>query len=264
MPRTLEIAIREAVGKRGVSVGVIPGDVALQKASDAPLPKAASLLPPQPVMVPTDADLDRLAAMLSGDSQVTILCGSGCIGAHAELLALGERLKAPMVHAMRGKEHVEWDNPYDAGMTGLIGVSSGYYAMRECDVLLMLGTDFPYRQFYPNGHGVRIAQVDTRPENLGRRTAVDLGLVGDVKATLRSLLPRLKHKQDDTHLTRAQRHYAMARRELDDLAKSNPVRGVIHPQQVAKAISDRAAPDAIFTCDVGRSSRCQATVASPC
>jgi pyruvate dehydrogenase (quinone) len=149
-------------------------------------------------------------------------------------------------------------------MTGLIGVSSGYYAMRECDVLLMLGTDFPYRQFYPNGHGVRIAQVDTRPENLGRRTAVDLGLVGDVKATLRSLLPRLKHKQDDTHLTRAQRHYAMARRELDDLAKSNPVRGVIHPQQVAKAISDRAAPDAIFTCDVGRSSRCQATVASPC
>ena len=92
---------------------------------------------------------------------MTILCGSGCQGAHDELLALGERLKAPMVHAMRGKEHVEWDNPYDVGMTGLIGFSSGYYAMLDCDVLLMLGTDFPYRQFYPEGHGVRIAQVDT-------------------------------------------------------------------------------------------------------
>ena len=251
MPRTLEIAIREAVGRCGVSVVVIPGDVALQKASDAPLPKAASLLPPRPVIAPTDPDLDRLAAMLNGGSRVTFLCGSGCTGAHDELLALGERLKAPMLHAMRGKEHVEWDNPYDVGMTGLIGFSSGYYAMLDCDVLLMLGTDFPYRQFYPNGHGVHIAQVDIRPENLGRRTAIDLGLVADVKVTLQALLPRLEQKYDDTHLTRAQRHYALVRRELDDLAKGNPARDVIHPQQVAKAISDRAAPDAIFTCDVG-------------
>jgi len=251
MPRTLEVAIREAVGKRGVSVVVIPGDVALQKASDAPPPKLASLLPPQPVMAPAEADLERLAAMLNGQSSVTILCGSGCAGAHAELLALGDRLKAPMVHAMRGKEHVEWDNPYDVGMTGLIGFSSGYYAMLDCDVLLMLGTDFPYRQFYPNGVGVRIAQVDFRPEHIGRRTAIDLAVVGDVKATLQALLPRLKNNRDDTHLTQAQRHYAKARRELDDLAKGNPRRDIIHPQQVAKAISDHAAPDAIFTCDVG-------------
>jgi pyruvate dehydrogenase (quinone) len=126
MPRTLEMAIRKAVGRRGVSVIVIPGDVALQRAPDAPMPNSASLLPPQPVMAPSDADLGRLAAMLNGGSRVTILCGSGCAGAHDELVRLGERLKAPMVHAMRGKEHVECENPYDVGMTGLIGVSSGY------------------------------------------------------------------------------------------------------------------------------------------
>ena len=251
MPRTLEIAIREAVGRRGVSVVVMPGDVALQPASLAPSPKIAGLLPPQPVIVPPEADLDRLAAMLNGQGRITVLCGSGCAGAHDELLALGERLKAPMVHAMRGKEHVEWDNPYDVGMTGLIGFSSGYYAMVDCNVLLMLGTDFPYRQFYPNGSDARIAQIDIRPEHIGRRTAVDLGLVGDVKMTLQALLPRLKDKHDDSHLTQARRHYAKARRELDDLAKGNPRRDIIHPQQVAKAISDHAAPDAVFTCDVG-------------
>src|SRR6202035_2203596 len=123
-------------------------------------------------------------------------------------LALGNKLKAPMVHALRGKEHVEWDNPYDVGMTGLIGFSSGYYAMLDCDILLMLGTDFPYRQFYPRGSGVRIAQVDIRPENIGKRTAVDLGVVGDVKATIIALLPLLKEKCHDSHLAQARKHYA--------------------------------------------------------
>jgi pyruvate dehydrogenase (quinone) len=248
MPRTLEVAIREAVGKRGVSVVVIPGDVALQPAADAPLPKVAALLPPQPVMVPATGDLESLAAMLNDGRRVTILCGSGCAGAHDELMAVGERLKAPMVHAMRGKEHVEWDNPYDVGMTGLIGFSSGYYAMLDCDVLLMLGTDFPYRQFYPQGGDARIAQVDIRPEHLGRRAAIDLGLVGDVRATLRAVLPLLEQKRDDAHLRRAQEHYARSRKQLDALAAGGRL---IHPQQVAKAISDHAAEDAIFTCDVG-------------
>jgi pyruvate dehydrogenase (quinone) len=250
MPRTLEVAIREAVGKRGASVVVIPGDVALQPASDAPAAKVGGLLPLAPVVTPSRHELDRLAALLNGDSRVTILCGSGCRGAHDELLLLGERLKAPMVHALRGKEHVEWDNPYDVGMTGLIGFSSGYYAMRDCDFLLMLGTDFPYRQFYPEG-GVRIAQVDLRPENIGRRTAVDLGVVGDVRATLVALLPLLDQKRDGTHLAQAQQHYAKARKALDDLAVGTPGKRLIHPQQIAKAISDQAAEDAVFTCDVG-------------
>ena len=251
MPRALEIAIREAVGRRGVSVLVLPGDVALQPASDAPPIKAAGLLPAAPVVTPSKQDLERLAALLNGESRVTILCGSGCQGAHNELLALGERLKAPMVHALRGKEHVEWDNPYDVGMTGLIGFSSGYYAMLDCDVLLMLGTDFPYRQFYPQGSGVRIAQVDIRAENIGRRTAVDLAVVGDVRSTIEALLPLLQQKRDGAHLAQAQQHYARARKALDDLAAGTPGKGLIHPQQVAKAISDHATKDAVFTCDVG-------------
>jgi len=251
MPRALEVAIRQAVGKRGVSVVVMPGDIALQPASDAPPVKVAGLLPATPVVTPTKTELDRLAAMLNSDNRVTILCGSGCQGAHSRLLAVGERLKAPMVHALRGKEHVEWENPYDVGMTGLIGFSSGYYAMLDCDVLLMLGTDFPYRQFYPQEAGVRIAQVDIRAGNIGRRAQVDLGVVGDVEATLTALLPLLEQKRDDTHLARAREHYARARKALDDLAVGTPGKGLIHPQQVAKAISDHAAEDAVFTCDVG-------------
>jgi pyruvate dehydrogenase (quinone) len=251
MPRSLEIAIREAVGKRGVSVIVMPGDVALQKASDASVPRIDVLLPAAPIVAPQNQELDRLAALLNGAGRVTILCGSGCAGAHDELLALGERLKAPMVHALRGKEYVEWENPYDVGMTGLIGFSSGYYAMLDCDVLLMLGTDFPYRQFYPKETGVRIAQVDLRAEQIGRRAALDLSVVGDVRTTLRALLPLLTKKPDDGRLARAQAHYAKARRQLDDLATGSPGKQPIHPQQVARAISEMAAEDAVFTCDVG-------------
>ena len=251
MPRVLEVAMRKALGKRGVSVVVIPGDIALQPAVPRAPPKSAGLLPPTPVVTPAQQDLNRLAALLNSEKRVTLLCGSGCAGAHDELLALGERLKAPMVHTMRGKEHVEWDNPYDVGMTGLIGFASGYYAMLDCDVLLMLGTDFPYRQFYPQGGGVQIAQVDIRGEHIGRRAATDLAVVGDVRSTLQVLLPLLEQEQDDTHLTQAQGHYAKARERLDDLASGKSGRRPIHPQQIAKVIGDRSAADAIFTCDVG-------------
>jgi len=251
MPRTLEMAIHAAVSKRGVAVVVIPGDVALQSASGAPLPKARGLLPAEPAVAPADADLDGLAALLNGDARVTMLCGSGCQGAHEQLLSLAERLKAPIVHALKGKEHVEWDNPYDVGMTGLIGFSSGYYAMLDCDVLLMLGTDFPYRQFYPRGDAVRIAQVDQRGEVIGRRTPVDVGVVGDVRATIDALLPRLKEKRDGRHLDQAREHYRKARKDLDELAVGRHGKPPIHPQQIAKVISDCAAEDAVFTCDVG-------------
>ena len=250
MPRTLEIAIREAVGKRGVSVVVLPGDVALQASVASSLPDLGSLLPTPPVVVPAKEDLDRLAALLNANSRITLLCGSGCQGAHDELLTLGQRLMAPMVHAMRGKEHVEWENPYDVGMTGLIGFSSGYYAMLDCEVLLMLGTDFPYRQFYPEGRDVRIALVDLRAEQIGRRARVDVGVVGEVRTTIQALLPLLRPKTNDMHLRKARDHYASSRRSLDELAASTDRPG-IHPQQVAKAISDHASDDAMFTCDVG-------------
>jgi pyruvate dehydrogenase (quinone) len=251
MPRVLEIAIREAVTKRGASVVVIPGDVALQGAVDAPLPTREALIPATPVVKPAARDLKTLATLLNGAPRVTLLCGSGCAGAHDLLLALGERLKAPMVHALRGKEHVEWDNPYDVGMTGLIGFSSGYFAMLDTDVLLMLGTDFPYRQFYPNGSRARLAQVDIRGENIGRRAAVDVAVVGDVRATLEGLLPLLKEKSDDSHLKQARHHYAKARKGLDELAHGSAGSRLIHPQQIAKALSDHATADAIFSCDVG-------------
>jgi pyruvate dehydrogenase (quinone) len=251
MPRTLELAITGAIGKRGVSVVVIPGDVALQQASGYPIAKPAGLSPPVPIVVPAQSDLERIASVLNSGKRVTILCGSGCAGAHDELLQLAEKLKAPIVHTLRGKEHVEWDNRYDVGMTGLIGVSSGYYAMLDCDVLLLLGTDFPYRQFYPDGKNAQVVQIDIRAEQLGRRTGIDLGAIGDVKATVPRLLPLVEPNRDDSHLLRARRHYTKSREELDQLASGTRGKSLIHPQQVVKAISDRAAADAVFTCDVG-------------
>ncbi len=249
MPRTLEIAIREAVSKRGVSVVTIPGNVAMLPAVDSPPSKTASLLPVAPLVTPANSELAKLAEMLNGSRRITVLCGSGCQGAHDQLISVCERLNAPVVHALRGKEHVEWDNPYDVGMTGLIGFSSGYYAMLDCDFLLMLGTDFPYRQFYPQELGVRIAQVDIRAAHIGRRVPVDLGIVGDVRTTLQALLPLLQQNSDAGHLAQARSHYLKARKGLDDLAA--PGRRGIHPQQIAKALSDQAADDAVFTCDVG-------------
>ena len=250
MPRSLEIAIREAVGKRGVSVIVIPGDVALQAAFDAPTPTSIDLLPSTPTVLPKADDIAELAELLNGADRVTLLCGSGCEGAHDQVVALAGKLKSPIVHALRGKEHVEWDNPYNVGMTGLIGFSSGYYAMNDCDLVLMLGTDFPYRQFYPQGTA-KIVQIDIRPEQLGRRAPIARGLVGDIAATIDALLPFLEERSDERFLQQAIVHYAKTRKGLDDLAKGTPRTKLIHPQQVAKTISDLAAEDAVFTCDVG-------------
>ena len=248
MPRMLDTAIRSAVGHRGVSVLVIPGDVAMLK-SDASPTLGAALLPAPSAVVPRDADLDALAALLNGGERVTLFCGRGCAGAHAPLMRLADALKSPIVHALGGKEHVEWDNPYDVGMTGLIGFSSGYHAMMDCDVLLMLGTDFPYRQFFPTDS--RIAQVDLLPENLGRRCKLDLGIVGDVASTIGALLPRLDPKADGSHLQKSLANYVKAREGLDDVATGEAGHEPIHPQFVAKLVSEIAADDAVFTADVG-------------
>src|SRR5258708_7427205 len=250
MPRSLAIAIREAVGKCGVSVVVMPGDVALQAAIDAPVPTSVDLLPPMPSIVPKADDISELAALLNGADRITMLCGSGCEAAHDQVVALAGKLKSPIVYALRGKEHVEWDNPYSVGMTGLIGFSSGYYAMNDCDLVLMLGTDFPYRQFYPQGTA-KIVQIDIRPEQLGRRAPIARGFVGDIAATIDALLPFLDERSDERFLQQAIVHYVKTRKGLDDLAKGTPRTKLIHPQQVAKAISDLPAEDAVFTCDVG-------------
>ena len=187
--------------------------------------------------------------MLDSAERVTLFCGRGCAGAHAELMQLAETLKSPIVHALGGKEHVEYDNPYDVGMTGFVGFSSGYAAMHACDMLLLLGTDFPYKQFLPTDCWV--AQIDIRPENLGRRCKLDLGVVGDVRLTIEALLSQLKTKTERRHLDNALGHYKGAREGLDALAQGTPGRKPIHPQYLARVISEQASEDAIFTADVG-------------
>jgi pyruvate dehydrogenase (quinone) len=246
LPQILNRAIRVAIAKRGVAVVVIPGDVAL-KPLDAKIPHW--LVPTKPLLRPQDEDIRDLASLLNRGSRITLFCGAGCADAHDEVVELAARLKAPIVHAFRGKEYLEFDNPYDVGMTGLVGFTSGYAAMKNCDTLLLLGTDFPYRAFYPEH--ARIAQVDIRPEALGNRCSLELGLLGGVKETLEALLPVLTTKTDTAHLDAALADYAKARKNLDSLAESGPHSSVIHPQYVMRLASELAAEDAIFTCDVG-------------
>ena len=249
LPYVLENAIRAAVGRRGVAVVAIPGDVALREAPRRAPSTARGLTVSVPRCVPEASEVEALAAMLNKAGRVTLFCGRGCAGAHAELMKLAEALKSPIVHALGGKEHVEYDNPYDVGMTGFIGFSSGYAAMHACDMLLMLGTDFPYKQFFPTD--CQVAQVDIRPESLGRRCKLDLGVVGDVRATIEALLPLLKVKAERRHLDDAISHYKSARDGLDALARGTPGRKPVHPQYLAKIVSEQAAEDAVFTFDVG-------------
>lgn len=247
IPRVLDIAMRTAISLRGVSVIVLPGDVALQDAvSSRPI---TPLEQSKTVVCPTKEEIARLAEVLNSAQKVTILGGAGCAGAHSELIEVAGLLQAPIVHAMRGKEFIEYDNPYDVGMTGLLGFSSGYYAMMDSDLLLMLGTDFPYQQFYPP-HAT-IIQVDIRGEQIGRRTKVDLGLIGDVRQTLIALKPMLNQKSDKGHLRASLDHYRKTRKELDSYAVGETGHTPIHPQYVARMINELAADDAIFTCDVG-------------
>jgi pyruvate dehydrogenase (quinone) len=247
MPRVLAIAMRTAITKRGVAVVVIPGDIALR---ECPAPAISlGILESASTIRPSDGELRKAAEILNGARRITILGGAGCEGAHDELVAVAQRLKAPVVHAMRGKEFIEYDNPFDVGMTGLLGFSSGYHAMMNCEVLLMLGTDFPYQQFYPRN--AEIIQVDIRGEQIGRRTPVSLGLIGKVKDTLEALTPLLEENTDGSYMDKCISHYHQARRGLDDLAVGEPGRIPIHPQYVAKIVDELASEDAVFTCDVG-------------
>ncbi|HXQ33066.1 MAG TPA: ubiquinone-dependent pyruvate dehydrogenase, partial [Anaerolineales bacterium] len=247
MPRVLEIAMQTAISRRGVAVIALPGDVALQTAvEDKP---RLHFPTPQPSVCPSEDEINTLADLLNRSKRITILGGAGCAGAHAELIELAGKLQAPIVHALRGKEFIEYDNPFDVGMTGLLGFSSGYHAMMNCDVLLMLGTDFPYQQFFPKD--ATIVQIDLRGEQLGRRSRVDYGFIGDTKTTLGSLLPKLEQNQNDEHLSRSLEHYRKARKGLDDLAVGHPGKKPIHPQFVTHVVNQLASEDAIFTCDVG-------------
>jgi pyruvate dehydrogenase (quinone) len=247
MPRILEIAIQTATSRRGVSVVSIPGDVALlNSVEDGP---RLHFLPPKPSICPSGEEIETLANLLNGSRNITILAGAGCAGAHTELIQLAAKLNAPIVHAMRGKEFIQYDNPYDVGMTGLLGFSSGYRAMMTCDLLLMIGTDFPYQQFFPKD--ATIVQIDIRGEQLGRRTKVDYGFVGDTKTTLLSLLPKLRQNKHEKHLKASLEDYQKARKGLNELATDGSGKKPIHPQYVVRLLDELAADDAIFSCDVG-------------
>ncbi|MGA2812789.1 MAG: ubiquinone-dependent pyruvate dehydrogenase [Candidatus Acidiferrum sp.] len=247
MPRTAQAAIHAATNKRGVAVLVIPGDVALASVSGEYPPH--DLRAVRSLIRPVDSDLEELARLLNSSQKCTLFCGAGCSGAQEEVLALAETLQSPVAHSLRGKEHVEWDNPYDVGMTGLIGFPPGYRAMMNCDALLMLGTDFPYDNFYPTK--TKIAQIDIRGGNIGRRARLDLGLLGDVRETVRALLPKLEKKKKSSHLRNAVEDYAELRGKLDKHVETLSKDDGIHPQHLATVLSELADENAIFTTDTG-------------
>ena len=247
MPEILYRAMNTAIGKQGVAVLVLPGDVAL---SEAPAASPRHWVAEQPQRVaPTSTEIDRLVGRLNQAKAPAILAGAGCAGAHTELVSVAKALKAPIVHALRGKEYVEYDNPYDVGMTGLIGFSSGYHTLMSADAVLMLGTGFPYRAFYPKE--ATMIQVDRDPTALGRHTTLSLGIAADVRETLSALLPKLAERSDTTFLDHALAHYHKARSGLDELAQPAGAGKPVHPQHLMRLVSELAAEDAVFTADVG-------------
>lgn len=246
MPRLLNIAMQHAKAHSGVAVLVISGDVALKTIKNS---MAKTVPYVRPEIIPPLSVLKDIAARLNAAKKVTLFCGIGAAEAHEPLLKLCELLQAPVVHTLRGKPFIEPNNPYDVGMTGLIGFSSGYYAMEDCDLLLLLGTSFPYRQFYPTH--AEIIQIDLRGEQLGKRVELDAGAVGDIKATLNALLPLIEKKDDSSHLENALTHYKKTRKQLDSLATKTADKKPLHPQFVAACLDKIADEDTIFTSDVG-------------
>ncbi len=248
LPRVTQIAVQQALGRGGVGVVALPGDVADDEASDAYL-EHTYRLDQRPTARPSDAVLDELVGLVNEARRVTLFCGRGVAGAHDEVLALAERLKAPVGHALRGKEWIQYDNPYDVGMSGLLGYGACYEAMHSCDLLVLLGTDFPYVQFMPTKP--KVVQVDLRRERLGSRSRLDLGVWGDVKETVRALLPRVDEKPDRAFLERMLgRHRELVGRMR---AYAEEVRGrrPIHPEHVAATLDELADDDAVFTVDTG-------------
>jgi len=247
LPRLARIAIQEAVGGGGVAVLVLPGDVAAQH-SVHPTGSGAVTLDP-PCVVPAAADVDALATRLDAADRVMIMAGAGCRRAHHELMELADVLAAPVGHALRGKEFVQYDNPFDVGMTGLLGYGACYEAMHAADLVLLLGTDFPYDTFLPQSHTV---QVDIAATQLGRRTPLELGIVGDVAETIRAVLPKLTRKTDRRFLAdMLHRHERALTRVVEaythDVERHTP----IHPEYAAAELDGLAADDAIFTSDTG-------------
>ncbi|MER5948681.1 pyruvate dehydrogenase [Streptomyces sp. NPDC001904] len=249
MPRVLQTAIQHAVGRSGVSVVSLPGDVADEAAPDSGIETA--IVTSRPTIRPGDAEIDKLVEMIDEAGKVTLFCGSGTAGAHAEVMEFAEKIKSPVGHALRGKEWIQYDNPFDVGMSGLLGYGAAYEATHECDLLILLGTDFPYNAFLPQ-KDVKIVQVDVRPEHLGRRSKLDLAVWGDVRETLRCLTPRVKPKSNRRFLDKMLKKHAdhlegVVKAYTRKVEKHVP----IHPEYVASVVDELASEDAVFTVDTG-------------
>ena len=243
--RKTAMAAQAALAKGGVAVLIVPVDISQAKATDEP---HFAVHRASPHVRPSDVELTRIAAALGSGKRVAIYGGSGCQHAHDQVLALADRLNAPVAHTSRAKDFLEHDNPFDVGMTGIFGSEGGYHALTSCDTLLLLGCDFAWRQFYPSK--ATIIQVDIDGSHLGRRHPVDIAVVGEVRDTLDALLPLLQPKQDRTFLDECLEHHRRAVAYQRKHAVVNDDRP-IHPQLLAETIAAKAAPDAIFSADSG-------------
>lgn len=243
----INTAITTAIIDRGPTVISIPGDIA---ASEAPEGMHSVAIPAKPVLRPAEADLEKLARMVNEAKTVAIFGGDGCRDARSDVLALAAKLKAPVGYSFRGKQWLEHDNPYATGMTGLIGYGGTYNAIHGADLLLMLGTDFPFSEFLPNGK-VKKVQIDTNPKHLGRRTALDLGLVGDVQATVAALLPKVSEKKDASFLEKHLAHTRGFEELLSHYVDKGPGIKPIRPEYLAATLSALASDDAMFFADTG-------------
>jgi pyruvate dehydrogenase (quinone) len=243
--RLTTLAAQAALSLRGVAVLILPGDISAMEVDEGP---AYAVHTPKPLVRPSDPELDRIAEILNAGGKIGVYAGAGCEGAHAQVVRFCETLKAPMAYTSRAKDFVEADNPYGVGMTGIFGSKAGHHAVTECDTLVLLGCDFAWRQFYPKS--AKVIQIDLDPTHLGRRHPVDIGVVGDIAATLEALQPRLKAQADRSFLDARLRDHAEVLK--DQAHQERPGKdGLIHPQQLTRLIDVHADEDAIFTADGG-------------
>jgi pyruvate dehydrogenase (quinone) len=248
-PRMLQSGIQAAINRKGVAVIGLPGDLTGMDSEE--ITTATSNFNPNPVIRPSDEDLNSLAALLNHYKKITIFCGIGAAEAHDEVVQLSQLLNAPVAYSFRAKMDIQYDNPNEVGMTGLLGLPSAYHSMHESDLLVLLGTDFPYTPFMPTD--CKIVQVDIKPERIGRRAKVEVGLCGDVKDTLTGLLSLITQNTDDSFLKAQLDFYADVKKNMkiyvDDMGKKEK----IHPEYIASLIDELATNDAIFTVDTGMS-----------
>ncbi|MDD5185899.1 MAG: thiamine pyrophosphate-dependent enzyme [Paludibacter sp.] len=246
-PRMLQSALQHAVHQKGVAVIGLPGDI-----TNLPAVKAettTTLFRNNPVVIPSEDELLQLAELLNSHKKITVYCGLGAAEAHDEIIQLAEKLKSPVAYSYKAKMAIQYDNPYEVGLTGLLGIPSAYQSMHECELLILLGTDFPYTPFMPVDN--KIVQIDIKPENLGRRAKLDMGLCGDVKDTLQALLPLIEKKKDDNFLDRQLEFYKEVKKYLLTYVNDQGQPNAIHPEFVASVINELAAKNAIFTVDTG-------------